>query len=151
MKIVKSMATFVARMKPNTKLSETISVKLVRPSPILKALFLLLFAAVPVKAKDCGKASFYHEGRRTANGERFHPDGLTAAHRSLPFGSIVHVSNGRRTVRVRINDRGPAAWTGRVIDLSRGAARQLGMIPAGVCRVCFTTQGHTHASASPSK
>ncbi|HZT26639.1 MAG TPA: septal ring lytic transglycosylase RlpA family protein [Pseudolabrys sp.] len=72
-------------------------------------------------------ATFYWQGRRTASGARFDPDGLTAAHRTLPFGtrlSIVNPHNGR-AVTVVINDRGPAthAW----IDLSRGAARALGL------------------------
>lgn len=72
-------------------------------------------------------ATFYWQGHRTANGEHFNPDGLTAAHRSLPFGTHLHITNPHngRTVTVRINDRGPAthAW----IDLSRGAARSLGL------------------------
>lgn len=82
-------------------------------------------------------ASWYDQGTRTANGEKYNPDGLTAAHRSLPFGTIVrvtHTGNGRSVV-VRINDRGPAKWTGREIDLSRGAARQIGMIGEGVAQV----------------
>jgi rare lipoprotein A (peptidoglycan hydrolase) len=74
-------------------------------------------------------ATFYgHEsGRRTASGERFEPLGMTAAHRSLPFGTTLNVSNpaNGQSVSVRINDRGPAtiAW----IDLSLGAARALGL------------------------
>lgn len=72
-------------------------------------------------------ATFYWQGTRTANGERFNPDGLTAAHMKLPFGTRLHVTNPHngRSVSVRINDRGPAtiAW----IDLSRGAARELGL------------------------
>jgi rare lipoprotein A len=75
-----------------------------------------------------GHASWYQHGRRTANGEAFNPDGMTAAHRSLPFGARVRVVNEKtgRSVVVRINDRGPFIG-GRIIDLSRGAARQLGM------------------------
>lgn len=83
--------------------------------------------------------SWYHEGARTANGERFKPDGLTAAHRTLPFGTRIKVTrldNGR-SVTVRINDRGPAEWTGRGLDLSRGAAKLLGIIKAGIARVIF--------------
>jgi rare lipoprotein A len=83
------------------------------------------------------KASFYHEGQLTANGEHFKPDGLTAAHRTLPFGTNLRVSYGSRSVVVRINDRGPAKWTGRCIDLSRGAARVLGFLNAGVVTVTF--------------
>lgn len=86
-----------------------------------------------------GKASYYgarHHGKRTASGERFDQHALTAAHRSLPFGTRVRVTNLRnqRSVVVRINDRGPYA-RGRIIDLSRQAARQLGMLSAGVVPV----------------
>jgi rare lipoprotein A len=78
-------------------------------------------------------ASWYHEGRRTASGERFRPDGRTAAHRQLPFGSRVRVTNLHNglAVVVRINDRGPAVRTGAEIDLARGAARAIGMLAAG--------------------
>lgn len=82
-----------------------------------------------------GTASYYgrrFHGRRTANGERFDMNALTAAHRTLPFGSIVRVTNpaNGRSVTVRINDRGPFI-SGRVIDLSRAAARRIGMIRRG--------------------
>ncbi|MDE4910370.1 septal ring lytic transglycosylase RlpA family protein [Methylobacterium sp. 092160098-2] len=77
-------------------------------------------------------ASWYGSGHRTANGERFAADGLTAAHRSLPFGTRVRVTYGARSVVVRINDRGPFV-AGRAIDLSRGAARAIGL--SGVGRV----------------
>jgi rare lipoprotein A len=73
------------------------------------------------------QASWYEMGTRTANGEHFNPNGMTAAHRSFPFGTRLLVSLGRSTVIVRINDRGPAAWTKRCLDLSRGAALALGM------------------------
>lgn len=81
-------------------------------------------------------ASWYHEGSRTATGERYQPDGMTAAHRTLPFGTKLRVSRGKTSVVVRVNDRGPARWTGRVLDLSRGAARSLAMLGAGVAPVC---------------
>jgi rare lipoprotein A len=86
-----------------------------------------------------GMASFYghdHAGQRTATGERFNPYALTAAHRSLPFGTKVRVTNTRngRSVIVRINDRGPFI-RGRVIDVSLGAAQQLGMVSSGVASV----------------
>lgn len=78
-----------------------------------------------------GIASYYgpgFQGRKTANGERFHSSALTAAHRTLPFGAMVRVSNRKngRSVLVRINDRGPYVG-GRVIDLSVAAARSIGM------------------------
>ncbi|WP_245879631.1 septal ring lytic transglycosylase RlpA family protein [Zobellella endophytica] len=86
-----------------------------------------------------GKASFYgsrHHGRKTASGERFDKNALTAAHKTLPFGSRVRVVNlrNRQSVVVRINDRGPYA-RGRIIDLSEQAARQLNMIRDGVVPV----------------
>ena len=79
-----------------------------------------------------GKASYYKSGLRTANGERFNPDGLTAAHRSLPFGTRVLVRNVKtgRSVVVRINDRGPFV-AGRVIDLAFGAARVIDLHSTG--------------------
>ena len=79
-------------------------------------------------------ADFHH--KRTANGERFDMNGLTAAHRSLPFDSYVRVTNvaNGRSVVVRINDRGPFVGD-RIIDLSAKAARQLGIKEDGVARV----------------
>jgi rare lipoprotein A len=81
-------------------------------------------------------ASYYQSGHTTASGARYNPDGLTAAHRSLPFGTrvrVTHLGNGR-VVNVTINDRGPFIG-GRAIDLSRGAARVIGMIGSGLARV----------------
>ncbi len=82
-----------------------------------------------------GSASYYaakFEGRPTASGERYRAGALTAAHRSLPFGSKVRVTNPAtgRSVTVRINDRGPFT-PGRVIDVSRAAAEELGLIARG--------------------
>ncbi len=88
-------------------------------------------------------ASWYGGGealaRHTASGEVFRPNGLTAAHRTLPLGTRIRVSANGRSVVVRVNDRGPAAWTGRSLDLSKGAARALGMIGAGTARVSWHT------------
>lgn len=86
-----------------------------------------------------GYASWYggkFHGRHTASGEVFDTHRLTAAHRTLPFGTLVEVTNldNGRTVRVRINDRGPFV-RGRVIDLSYAAAREIGMIGPGTARV----------------
>jgi rare lipoprotein A len=88
-----------------------------------------------------GWASYYKSGKRTANGESFNPMGLTAAHRTLPFGTKVLVTNLRngRSVVVRINDRGPFI-KGRVIDLSLGAARVVGLQRSGVAKVKFEVQ-----------
>jgi rare lipoprotein A len=87
-----------------------------------------------------GYASWYGAalaGHRTANGERFDPGKMTAAHRTLPFGTWVEVrrAEGGDAVRVRITDRGPFGHEDRVIDLSRAAAVKLGMVKAGVARV----------------
>jgi rare lipoprotein A len=83
-----------------------------------------------------GIASWYKMGKVTANGERFNPNGLTAAHRYLPFGTRVRVTNLRngRKVVVRINDRGPFI-KGRIIDLAYGAARKIGLHRSGTARV----------------
>ncbi len=88
-----------------------------------------------------GVASWYGEefaGRTTANGEIFDPSLLTAAHRTLPFGTVVDVTNPKtsQTVRVRVNDRGPYIG-GRIIDLSYAAAKQIGLIEPGIGDVIF--------------
>jgi rare lipoprotein A len=89
--------------------------------------------------EQVGLASWYgsfHAGQRTASGEFFDPDALTAGHRTLPMGAIVWVTNlaNGRGVKVRINDRGPRD-TARIIDLSRAAARALGFMPAAEMKV----------------
>lgn len=86
-----------------------------------------------------GEASYYserHQGARTASGERYNKRAMTAAHPSLAFGTRVRVINlnNQRNVVVRINDRGPFVG-GRIIDLSRAAAEQIGMIRSGVAPV----------------
>lgn len=92
-----------------------------------------------LRSLGSGVASYYgrrFHGRRTANGERFNMRAMTAAHRTLPFGTKVRVTNPRngRSVVVRINDRGPFI-RGRSIDLSRAAAERIGMISRGHARV----------------
>lgn len=74
----------------------------------------------------------------TASGEVFRPLGLTAAHRTLPLGTLLRVAFNDRSVIVRVNDRGPSASTGRDLDLSLGAARALGMVRAGEARVAIS-------------
>ena len=86
-----------------------------------------------------GVASYYgreHHGKKTANGEIFNMNKLTAAHRSLPFGSQVKVTNlsNQRSVIVQINDRGPY-YQGRIIDLSLAAAERLEMVNSGIAKV----------------
>jgi rare lipoprotein A len=83
-----------------------------------------------------GMASYYgnESGSRTASGQRFNQNAMTAAHRSLPFGTKLRVTHGGQSVIVTINDRGPFV-RGRVLDLSTGAARAIGLTGAGVGRV----------------
>ena len=83
-----------------------------------------------------GMDSFYgnESGSKTASGQRFNENAMTAAHRTLPFGTRLRVTRGERSVVVTINDRGPFV-RGRVLDLSTGAARAIGLTSAGVGRV----------------
>lgn len=87
---------------------------------------------------QCGGASWYALTSKTASGERMNPAGISAAHRSLPFGTKVRVVNKKngKSLVVRINDRGPFI-KGRIIDLSKGAAQQLGFIRSGHTAVCI--------------
>jgi rare lipoprotein A len=98
-------------------------------------------------AQTVGTASFYGNnpgegGPLTANGERYNPSGMTAAHRTLPFGTRVRVTSPRtgRSVVVRINDRGPFIG-GRIIDLSAGAARAIGLNKTGIGTVRMDVLG----------
>ena len=89
---------------------------------------------------QCGSASWYSlPGQRTASGERMNPNAMTAAHKTLPLGSVVKVVNQRtgKSIRVTINDRGPYI-KGRIIDLSKAAATRLGFKNAGTAKVCIT-------------
>ncbi|MCK5674051.1 MAG: septal ring lytic transglycosylase RlpA family protein [Spirochaetales bacterium] len=100
-------------------------------------LFIIVLAWIP--AIEQGEASWYggkFQGRQTANGEKFDTNMLTAAHKTLPFNTIVEVKNleNDKIVHVRINDRGPFV-EGRIIDLSRAAASKLDMVGAGVAKV----------------
>jgi rare lipoprotein A len=106
----------------------------------------LVVTLVPTSstAGQRGQASWYgyEGGRVTANGERYNPASLTAAHRTLPMGSRVRVTNNRngRSVVVRINNRGPFTG-GRIIDLSEGAAAAIGIKSSGVGDVTVTPLG----------
>ena len=109
---------------------------------LLKPFFFILCSLFfsPAGAQpQSGKASFYSKratGARTANGERLHHDSLTCAHRNYPFGTLLRVTNmvnGKQVV-VRVNDRGPYR-KGRIIDLSWGAAKEIGMIAQGIVPV----------------
>lgn len=101
---------------------------------MLRTLTVLLFFSTPALA-DSGVASWYgpgFAGHRTASGERFSPWAATCAHRHYPFGTLLRVYYRGRSVVCRVNDRGPFV-RGRIIDLSQGLARQLGL--PGVGRV----------------
>ncbi|WP_413560267.1 septal ring lytic transglycosylase RlpA family protein [Bdellovibrio sp. HCB209] len=117
-----------------------------KPKATALSILLLLGISLPSCAHSLkvgsvakGKASWYgesHQGNRTASGEKFDMNELTAAHRSLPMGSkvkVTSVSSGKSVI-VRINDRGPFS-KGRIIDISEAAAKQLGMIQKGVDQV----------------
>ncbi len=103
---------------------------------VLSILLLLGFCAGARAGGFSGVASYYgnESGSRTASGERFNQNAMTCAHRTLPFGTRLRVARGGRSVVCRVNDRGPFV-RGRVLDLSTGAARAVGLIGAGVGRV----------------
>lgn len=97
------------------------------------------FAGTQAQAADqCGKASWYALYSQTASGEMMNPEAMTAAHKSLPFGTKVRVTNraNGKSVVVRINDRGPFV-AGRIVDVSKAAARRLGMVGSGVVPACI--------------
>ncbi len=89
-------------------------------------------------ATQCGRASWYALTSITASGERASPAAMTAAHRSLPFGTRVRVRNlaNGRSVVVRINDRGPVSRR-LIIDVTKGAASRLGFVTKGITKVCL--------------
>ncbi|MGH6672590.1 MAG: septal ring lytic transglycosylase RlpA family protein [Xanthobacteraceae bacterium] len=111
---------------------------------ICASAFAVTIIAIPISASaQSGMASVY-SGGRTADGEHAYAGGLTAAHRSLPFGTMVRVTNTRngRSVVVRINDRGPFV-RGRIIDLMPAAAHRLGF--SGLAHVTVTVIGRHRA------
>ena len=129
-----SSSSFATPSPVSNDVPEGASVVLMSPPAVVEP----LVEPLPV-AREQGGASWYaryFHGRRTANGERYDQNQLTAAHKTLPFGTVVRVRsevNGKE-VDVRINDRGPFV-AGRVIDLSQAAASALGMLQLGVKRV----------------
>lgn len=107
---------------------------------IVATLMLVPTAAL---AEQCGSASWYgpgFHGKTAASGETYNQNAMTAAHKTLPFGTVVRVTNQKtgKSVTVKINDRGPYHG-GRIIDLSKAAAAQLGIIAAGTGKVCIAT------------
>jgi rare lipoprotein A len=132
------LTALVATLTVSTAASATPSVNSIQPNSIESKQLI---------AQSVGQASFYGNqpgegGPLTANGERYNPGGYTAAHRTLPFGTRVRVTSPStgRSVVVRINDRGPYAGN-RVIDLSVGAARAIGLTSAGVGTVRMEVVG----------
>ncbi len=102
-------------------------------------LLSLIISSCGSVVKQTGQASWYgneYDGRKTASGEVFHQNRLTAAHKTLPFGTRLKVKNltNGKTVKVRVNDRGPFV-KGRILDLSKGAAKKINMINQGVAEV----------------
>ncbi|MCO5732712.1 septal ring lytic transglycosylase RlpA family protein [Rhizobium sp. SSA_523] len=93
-------------------------------------------------APGCGHASWYALHSKTASGERMNPSKMTAAHKSLRFGTKLKVTNKRngKSVVVRVNDRGPFI-RGRVLDLSKAAAKDIGMVSSGTAQVCYEVLG----------
>lgn len=98
---------------------------------------IFVASTMPASAQ-CGRASWYALTSKTASGERMNPSAMTAAHRNLPFGTKLKVTNNSngKSVVVRINDRGPFI-KGRVLDLSKGAAGKLGFVGAGHTSICL--------------
>jgi rare lipoprotein A len=106
---------------------------------IIAVCFILALSSCARKITESGKGSYYadkFQGRTTSSGAKFDQNKMTAAHKTLPFGTkvkVVNMANGR-SVKVTINDRGPFA-PGRIIDVSKKAAEKLGMVKAGVANV----------------
>lgn len=122
----------------------------VKTSAAAAAVFVMGLAALPAQAKEfSGTASWYQMGTKTASGARYNPDGLSAAHRTLPFGTRLKVTNTRngKSVQVVVNDRGPFAGK-RVLDVSRGAARHLGMISSGTAKVSVQVVSGTQLASN---
>jgi rare lipoprotein A len=113
------------------------------PKPLVYSfLLVMLVYARPVMAQEVGLASYYHDffnGKRTASGELYNPGKLTAAHKFLPIGTLIKVTNleNDKSIIVRINDRGPYVKN-RILDLSKSAAIQLGITTTGFARVTYT-------------
>ena len=100
-----------------------------------------LFGGPPVRAAECGKASFYaeaHHGKTMANGRPFNMNAMTAASNTLPLGSNARVTAGKRSVVVKITDTGGFGKYGRIIDLSKAAFAKLAPTSKGVILVCVT-------------
>ncbi len=123
------------------------------PSFLLLSILVYSSSLLVSQQPEVGKASYYadhFEGRRTASGDIYKHSHRTAAHRTLPFGTLVEVTNlkNNKQVRVTINDRGPFV-TGRVIDLSRSAANDLDFIREGIAEVAIVVIHHSDKNKVP--
>jgi rare lipoprotein A len=113
--------------------------KIIVAAAVLGTVIIASSSSIYASSNQCGGASWYAlTGQRTANGDRMNPNAMTAAHKFLPFGTRVKVvdQNSGKTIQVTINDRGPYV-RGRIIDLSRAAATQLGIRGPGTGKVCI--------------
>lgn len=129
------------------------------PAPAPMATPAPAAAPAPMAATDAdameGKIAHYgrkFSGRRTASGERFNPGALTMAHKTLPFGTKVRVTNvaNKRSVVARVNDRGPTT-PGRIADLSTAAASRIGMLRAGIVEAKLEVVSTPTAKVKPAK
>ena len=135
--VVSRKSEFSAASRPATPQHQR-AASWMAPAPAVRSRppFVPSRTAAEPPATSQGLASFYTEGTRTANGERFDTHALTAAHPTLPFGTHLRVTNVAtgRSVTVRVNDRGPYV-PGRIVDVSYSAAESLGMVGRGVAKV----------------
>jgi rare lipoprotein A len=135
-------AVYSPSATPHSRTQGVSTLPTAEPPPPLPddAELITRFQAAPAISTLEGEASYYSDkltGHRTASGERYRPGALTAAHRNLPLGTVLRVtrSDGKRSVIVRINDRGPYGSDRRILDLSRAAFERLGTLRAGVLDV----------------
>ena len=130
--------SFIASRSAVLQRERPASVAMIRPVAVTSpsAPFVPPSTTDGMRVASLGLASFYTEGTRTASGEKFNTHELTAAHRTLPFGTRLRVTNvvTGRSVTVRVNDRGPYV-PGRIVDVSYSAAESLGMVGRGVAKV----------------
>ena len=107
-------------------------------TPLLVSIGVVL-ALTGAAYAECGRASWYKAGHTTAEGRHYNPDGISVAHRSYRFGTMLRIVDQHtgKAIVARVGDRGPFV-RGRIVDLSRGAAIKLGIIDRGVTKVCIS-------------
>lgn len=116
--------------------TEVLTPTVVKTIPIQREPLPNIVVPAPIMLEEKGKASWFDD-KKVASGERYDPKRITCAHRTLPFNTVIRVTNltNGKVIDCRVNDRGPAKWTGKNIDLSKEAARQLGFLKQGVAPV----------------